>query len=371
MRDSLTAEEAKELERYIDDPSLGPQLQNSITEEANRFEENGAIADQDIDAIVEGLENRVQQRLDKMKRNKQVPIPLYWRYAAAIIVVFLSVGLLFYPLSNRLGSTQHFSTIKDIPPGTNKATLVLANGKSIALKENVEGINVTDHLIRYDDGTVLLDHSNSQYLKLVVPRAGKYKLKLSDGTQVWLNAASSLKYPSTFQGAERVVEVQGEAYFEVQHDSEHPFVVKTAKQTIKVLGTAFNINNYSDDKATTTLVHGKIALTSVRGAYKVLAPGDQAIIKGDIFTINKVNTQDYIAWKEDLIVLNDQDIHDVFRQLERWYDVEFVNIDVIKANKTLSGEIPRNTNLSAILQALEEQIHVKFEINGRRIMIKT
>ncbi len=374
MQGSLSAEEAEELERYIDDPSLESMLQSSVKEEWDDFNETEAAVGQEIDGIVAGLESKVQERIDAMEKTKVRTIPLYWRYAAAVAFIFFSLGLLIYSLRKSpapaysLSSNNHR---KDIAPGTNRATLVFDNGKSIQLSEKMEGISVTENVIRYENGAVLVDHAAQQYLTLAVPRAGKYKLTLSDGTKVWLNAASSLKYPSTFRGRERLVEVQGEAYFEVQHDSAHPFIVKTTQQNVTVLGTAFNVNTYNKDKETTTLVRGRIALTNDRGGKKILLPGDQAVVRGDLFAVSKVNTQDYTAWKDDLIVLNDQDIYDIFRQLERWYDVEFVNMDAIHANKTLSGEIPRNTPLSAILQALEEQTHVKFEINGRRIMIKT
>ncbi|RZK70356.1 MAG: DUF4974 domain-containing protein, partial [Pedobacter sp.] len=191
-----------------------------------------------------------------------------------------------------------------------------------------------------------------------------------DGTKVWLNASSSLKYPSAFRGSDRVVEVKGEAYFEVYHDSRHPFLAKSGSQVVKVLGTSFNINTYRQDAAITTLVEGRIALHSSKGIEKVLLPGEQALNNGTGLILSKVNTQDYIAWKDDLIVLNNQNLQDVLRQLERWYDVEFVEIDLEPVRKTLSGEIPRNTNLSTILQALEEQTNIRFEIKGRRIMVR-
>lgn len=371
IEDSLTEEEAVALEKYINDPSLSSQLRNVISEAADQIGDDNGFAEQEVELVVDGLENKVWQRIHNLDKQKPKVLPLYWRYAAAIMVVLFSAGLLLYKFkAPKAIAPALVASGKDVPPGTNRATLVLANGKHIQLSEQMDGINVSGDLIRYDNGTVLLDHPAQQYLTLTVPKAGKYKLKLSDGTQVWLNAASSLSYPSVFEGRERVVEVEGEAYFEVQHDAAHPFIVKTTKQTIKVLGTAFNINTYIEEKAATTLVHGSVALRAANGATKVLSPGQQAILKGDAFEVNKVNTQDYVAWKEDLIVLNNQGLREIFGQLARWYDVDFVNIEAIDTNRTLSGEIPRNIHLSAILQALEEQLHVKFEINGRRIMIK-
>lgn len=374
LQDSLTAEEAEELEKHIDNPALEFQLRNGVREIMNHYDERTDIEQPDIDTAFAGLEMKVNQRIAEQQKVKTLKLSTYLRYAAAVAIAIFSLGVLIYTLTDLKKPAKvqlAESATNDIAPGTNRATLTLANGEKIKLNETKAGIDVTGNSIRYENGGVLVNHTHLQNLTLSVPRAGKYKLKLSDGTKVWLNAASSLSYPSSFEGKERVVEVTGEVYFEVTHDTQHPFVVKTAQQRITVLGTAFNVNTYTIDRITTTLVNGRVALSSVSGLNKVINPGDQAILNHSGFEVKKVNTQDYIAWKDDLLVLNDQDLHDILRQLERWYDIEFINMETLSAHKNLSGEIPRNTSLSAILQALEEQIHVKFEINGRRIMIKT
>lgn len=373
MQDSLTADEALELTTYIDDPSQEALLRKSVGDAWRSFPKNQENDALEVEGIIANLEENVFQQIDGLedkKIKKRRTVPLYWRYAAAIAVFFCAVGILIYTFRNDLGVSSIDSQKADIGPGTHKASLLLANGKTIVLSEKMEGIRVEGNLISYDNGEMLVDQTSPQDLLMKVPRGGKYKLQLSDGTKVWLNATTSLKYPSVFQGTKRIVEVEGEAYFEVHHDSTRPFLVKCGTQTVTVLGTSFNINNYQREEAITTLVDGRIALRATSGAEKILLPGDQAVMNGNSFNLHKVNTQDYIAWKDDLIVLNDQKFQDIFSQLERWYDVEFIGADLVNERRTLSGEIPRNTNLSTILQALEEQLHVKFEIKGRRIMIK-
>lgn len=373
LQGSLTAEEASELQEYMDDPSLEPILRQTLNKSWDRLDKSGADIELEVEGVTKNLENNVLQHIGRLEKRSRKIVPLYWRYAAALAVIFSALGLIIYTLNKNSVTIKDgytYGNVEDVAPGTNKATLLLANGKKIELSEKMESIQVTGNFIRYGNGEIVVDHTVPQDLLISVPRGGKYELQLSDGTKVWLNAASSLKYPSTFIGDQRVVELMGEAYFEVQHDSRHPFIVKTETQTVKVLGTSFNINTYRK-KEVTTLVQGKIALHTAKGDEKILSPGDQATINANRLTVGKVNTQDYTAWKDGLIVLNDQDLQEIFHQLERWYDVEFVNGELAQANhRTLSGEIPRNTNLSAILQALEEQINVKFEIKGRRIMIR-
>ena len=168
-----------------------------------------------------------------------------------------------------------------------------------------------------------------------------------------------------------MVVVSGESYFEVAHDRKHPFIVKSAGQSVTVLGTAFNVNTYTPDKGVVTLISGRINLRTKKGIQKILTPGDQAMVREGNLRISKVDADNFIAWRNDIIVLDDSDIQEIFRQLERWYNVEFVNKGSIGSDKTLSGEIPRNIPLPTILKAIEEQIHVTFKINGRRIMIKS
>jgi len=373
IQDQLTTEEAGELGGYIDHPQSAQALKSSIREELSHFDENNESAEDQIDRIVDDLENKVMQNINRLQQTHTIQIAAYWRYVAAA-VVFLVTGTLVYRYGSHIKKAERSSltvTQTAIRPGTNRATLVLENGKSMVLNEQVEGIDFRGNQVRYADGSILLKDVGGQSLTLSVPRAGKYKVTLSDGTKVWLNAASSISYPSTFKGEERMVVVSGESYFEVAHDRKHPFIVKSAGQSVTVLGTAFNVNTYTPDKGVVTLISGRINLRTKKGIQKILTPGDQAMVREGNLRISKVDADNFIAWRNDIIVLDDSDIQEIFRQLERWYNVEFVNKGSIGSDKTLSGEIPRNIPLPTILKAIEEQIHVTFKINGRRIMIKS
>lgn len=367
------AEEAEELREYIDDPACAPALTDSIRAELTQAEDSEDSGGAEVDHIVANLEDKVLESIGRLKKTKHIRMPLYWRYAAVIAGLLLATGTIFYSLESgrdKDGQSAIVVANKDILPGSGRATLLFGSDSYLTLSEAADGITMSGNQVRYKNGALLLDEAGRESFTLTVPRSGKYKITLADGTRVWLNAASSITYPGVFKGSKRSVEVQGEVYFEVAHDSKHPFIVNTEGQAIEVLGTAFNVNTYTKGKAVTTLINGRIALRTVKGLSKVLSPGDQAVVRGEVVKINKVNVQDYVGWKDGLIVFNDQHIHDIFKQLERWYDVEFVNIESISADKKLSGEIPGDTTLSVILQAIEVQLNVKFEINGRRIMIK-
>ena len=292
----------------------------------------------------------------------------YLKIAAGIAAVFLLALTIVYfnrdlPADNNIVN----ESIKDISPGTNRATLILDSGKPIVLREDKEGIQINADNITYSDGTNLTESNQTQYATLIVPRAGQYQVTLPDGTKVWLNAQTTLKYPVKFRGTEREVEMQGEAYFEVTRNPRQPFVIKSNEQTVKVLGTSFNINTFTG-RATTTLINGRVQLSNNKQT-KILIPGQQAVETGDSFDVKNVNVENYTSWKEGILVLNNQNIHDILKQLERWYDVEFINTSSLNSKEALSGDIPRDINLSGILQALEQQMQIKFKIEGRRIMV--
>jgi|SRR5690606_29335481 len=308
----------------------------------------------------------------RIMRRRAVKRIRRWAPAAAAVLLFFVTGL-WYFISSRTVPEQPAVPLavveNDVAPGTNRATLVLDGGESIALNEEKNGIAVTDNGITYTDGTGILQSSTVQNAKLTTPRGGQYQAILPDGTKIWLNAESSLRYPTAFTGSERTVELTGEAYFEVAHDTAHPFIVKSGQQQITVLGTSFNVNAYSNEDATiTTLLTGSIRLSSQNGTKK-LEPFQQAVLKGGKILVKQVKTKDFVAWKEGLIVLDRQNIRHTVRQLERWYDVEFTGVEILPDTKDLSGAIPRDIKLSGVLFALEQQTNMKFTISGRRVIV--
>ena len=311
-------------------------------------------------------------------------------YAAAIIVAAL-VG--YFAMVGRQPSV-YSPGIADIAAGGNRATLTLADGRTISLSEAQTGIVVGEG-ISYTDGSLVLGEqanrgTSEQVHTLTTPKGGTYQIILPDRSKVWLNANSTLKYPSRFPENERIVELEGEAYFDVseqvnERSQKTPFRVVSKGQTVEVLGTQFNISAYADDpEIKTTLVEGKVKValagsTTDRSPITdhrppiTLSPGEQSTVRarlpgqGAVIGVQQVDVNQYTAWKDGLIILNNADIATVVRQLERWYDVTF-EVASWPEGLRLEGELPRNTKLSGIIDALQLNTGKQLYINGRRVM---
>jgi len=299
----------------------------------------------------------------------------YYVWAAAIAALLIMVvGFSIYSgIWTSSPPAPVAQQTEDIEPGGYRAKLIMEGSNDMYLSETQEGIVADGNALHYEDGTPIQVVGEVSYATLQTPPAGQYRLTLPDGTKVWLNAASSLKYPTRFDGNERRVTLTGEAYFEVVRNTSQPFVVETQSQSVKVLGTSFNITSYADEKATlTTLVSGSIALQpALSDRQVVLKPDEQARLENGQINVQKVRTETFTAWKDGLIVLKQADIPTVIRQLQRWYDVTFVGAEAIRASGgTLSGELPRDVRLSEILRALEKHTGATFNIEGRRVMVE-
>lgn len=327
----------------------------------------------------------IHQKIGNVRRVRQLRAVA----AAAAVMVFLTVGLLIY-LSDRNGmansaGTDHLTALTksehDVSPGGNRAILKLSDGRTIELDTLYTGIVTGPNGVQYTDGTKIWVGAESavagpksredvQDVVLSTPRGGNYEVTLPDGTRVWLNAASSLIYPLEFSDRIREVELEGEAYFDVTHDPSIPFVVKSNGQKIEVFGTEFNVSAYTDESVMrTTLVSGKVAVSNPEGTKSItLKPGEQAVVQGNDIVVNQVEVDQFVAWKDGVLILHQTDFQALLKQIERWYDVTF-EIKVAELPMTFSGEVPRSVNLSAILRALELNTTAKFTINGRRIIM--
>ncbi len=299
--------------------------------------------------------------------------------AAAVVLAFLSVGGYFL-LGKKVNNQQQIAQnqIHDIAPGGNKAILTLADGKKISLTDAKNGTLANQDVVNINktqDGQLVYNISNHQngnaqtitYNTIETPRGGQYHLTLADGTQVWLNAASSLRYPTTFTGKERKVELTGEAYFEVVHNAKSPFKVISNGQEVEDIGTHFNINAYTDEPATkTTLLEGAVRV-SENNHSKILNPGQQATVSNHTLTINTVDTEEAIAWKNGLFEFHNANIQAVMRQLSRWYDVDVSYAGGIP-NREFSGKIHRNITALKVSDILSySDIH--FKIEGKKIIV--
>lgn len=291
-------------------------------------------------------------------------------YVAAAVAVLVAVGwLLLGDLRQQPSETG--LAVTEILPGGNRATLTLADGRSIDLDEVQAGIRVDADDITYADGASL-GLPPSEELVLTTPRGGTYQVTLSDGSNVWLNANSTLKYPSRFQGDERVVELTGEAYFDVEK-GEAPFRVLSKGQTVEVLGTQFNISAYADEPETkTTLVEGKVRLRAGDTDASVsLVPGEQGTLTASSLTKQHVDVQQYTAWKDGYFAFNNTPIDAVMKQLGRWYDIEVRYEGTIPTDR-FDGEISRELTLQQVLNGLATtQINYRVEGNTLTIMNHT
>lgn len=307
--------------------------------------------------------------------------PLWPRLvAAASILVVLSLGTYFLLHKNDDSRKANLAQPKSILPGGSKAILTLANGKQIILTQAKNGRLLTEantEINKTADGSVLYKaiktgHHDirAEYNTLSTPRSGQYHLTLADGTGVWLNAASSIKYPVAFTGAYREVEISGEAYFEVAHNPARPFRVKSNAQVVEVLGTHFNINAYSDEMAVkTTLLEGSVKVTpNNNGTSKLLKPGQQAALSGSALSVESANVEEATAWKNGYFRFNNEKIRNIMRQLSRWYDID-VQYDGDVTDEGFYGTISRYKNIGEVLEMIQQTKGVHFTIEGRRITV--
>jgi len=294
-----------------------------------------------------------------------------WISAVAAVLVIAVVGLQVYRL-HTTGETQKLSSIygDDAAPGGNRATLTLSDGTTMVLSESKDGIVVNGTDLHYSDGEELLQTSKAVSEATVrTPRGGQYKVTLSDGTVVTLNAKSSLTYPNRFDEDVRVVKLTGEGYFDVVKNTGQPFVVETNKQQITVTGTTFNVNTYDDETITTTLITGSVNIKSKEGAATTkLKAGQEASLKKGIFDTRAVDVDAATGWVRGVFVFQNTTLAEILPQLERWYDIE-VDINPIP-HEEFYAEINRNMPLSTVLKAIEKTSNVHFEIKERRLTLK-
>lgn len=338
------------------------------------------------DAVGKRLLGSINNRIDSLEKVKGKKAKRYdasfFRYAAAaMILLFLSIGVYFL-LHKEPAKTFAKNIPHDVSPGGNKAILTLSGGQQIILSDTKNGQIATQGkttIKKTADGQIEYYREDTQqpntvlaYNTIATPRGGQFWVTLPDGSKVFLNSASSLKYPVDFNGKERKVELTGEAYFEVVHNSTQPFSVIAAGQTIEDIGTHFNINAYNDEPfISTTLSEGRIRISNANGeAY--LVPGQQAqaskMDKDSKIKITIVDVEDALAWKSGRFVFENENIHSIMRKLARWYDIEpeySSNVSEIG----FGGSVSRNKNISEVLKVLEVTQAVHFKIEGRRIKV--
>ena len=304
---------------------------------------------------------------------------LRWSIAASIILL---VGLFVGRTINGVRDIHEEQELAKsvMQTGTSKAILMMADGKEVVLEQG-QNLNILlNERVRVatsSQGIVYEEYGKGmvteEYNKLTTPVGGEYSLVLSDGTKVFLNADSELKYPVEFSDGKRIVDLKGEAYFEVHKDSLRPFIVRMNGAEVTVLGTSFNVNTYGDDgQIYTTLVNGSVRVSSVKnGQAEVLKPGMQSVmdVQSGQLTVREVDVEPYVAWREGRFVFRAMTLDLIMRQLQRWYDFEVFYQNPELKDYEFRGVIKRDMDLDKVLSVIKVTTNVDFEVKGKVITI--
>lgn len=293
--------------------------------------------------------------------------------AAAVLILAIGLGIYTYTAKNPVHASAQTTKVEDIMPGSHKAVLNMADGSSIDLgNSSLSLVGSRGKLALYAKKGVLYfgmdgkrNHING-YNVLKTPRSGEYRMVLPDGTKVWLNAVSSLRFPTSFNKTERRVELTGEAYFEVTPNKNLPFKVAFNKTEVEVLGTHFNISSFGG-RSKTTLVEGSVKITE-SGKQEVLKPGEEATVTDGTVAVQMTDTYKSIAWKEGAFYFKEDLMTDIMNQLFRWYDVEIVYKGKPDL-KRYSGNIRRQATLNQVLEMLNAVSGTKFSLEGRTVTV--
>ena len=383
LTDSLSE---KELDAMIGTMRKGRSgdLLKQAADEAFRSGEFAGLTDSEsydtiFDKLMESAREpreEVRLRPDTEWNKPAKRISLFYRIAvAAAVLAAVVLGSLWVTQQR---TEPVVNAVADLAPGGNRAMLTLGDGTTIVLDSAGNGLlaeQAGTQVIKVEDGRLAYASEGKKKVEVVynivtTPRAGQYELVLPDGSKVWLNSESSIKFPVSFIGSFRFVEITGEAYFEVAENHEMPFRVKTEEITLEVLGTSFNVRAYADEgSVSTTLVEGSVQIASPV-SQTIIAPGQMASADdaGQISVENDVDIEEIIAWKEGLFIFNSETVEQIMNQISRWYDVK-IEYEGELPEKTFSGIVSRYSNVSQLLKIME-QAGIKFSITEEVITVE-
>lgn len=401
LEDKITHAEMKELDILLSEPDLKVLLEEHILKQlySKKITDNAGLSEfhkrlEDKIRLFLKQSDQLQTSLKFPERNSfftglPINIPFHfvkstWLKYAAVFILVMVTGFFFWNKSPKtiveVPATSVLNEKTDIPPGGNKAILKLSDGNIITLDKSINGIIATQgytSIIKTDDGQIKYDvnggvsHGKPLLNTMITPRGGQYKLRLPDGSLVWLDSESSITYPVVFTGKERNVMVEGQVYFEVAKNENCPFFVKIKDGVkVRVIGTHFNIRAINEEPVfKTTLLEGSIKLI-IGNKESLMKPGQQAQISSgnhDIRIISDVDTDEVIAWKDGLFSFINSDIQTIMKQCAKWYDVDVYYQGNIPYRfvATISRDVP----ISKLLKILEMTGRVHFKINGKKITV--
>lgn len=366
---SITEEEYAELFVYIRNPETKDTVLAFMDEHNKKVQSDALVHEIDWDGMYANITNP-----KKSAGRERRPM---WKYVAAAAVLVVASLTTYYATNHAVQKESTLVYHNDVLPGGDKAKLTLADGSEIVLDQAMPGKLATQGSISIERDAkgqivyLVKDAASDNAAKintLSTPAGGKFSVVLSDGSKVWLNASSSIRFPAAFVGNSRRVEVKGEAYFEIAKDKTKPFYVNNGSSEIKVLGTHFNVMAYPDEyRSELTLLEGSVQFTK-NGESQLLSPGKQIIYAEGSDDTKQVeaNIEEVMAWKNDLFVFNNTNIDEIMKELMRWYDVK-IKYEGEKPDISFTGVIPRNANVSKVLKALELTGDVVFGIENNVI----
>lgn len=376
LQEDIHPGELKTFLATVNEPGNQRMLEEVLQQKLEQQIYTGFSEQKDMNALF----LQMMQKAAAMDAKDTVVLPLRstyftWRRVAvaASIILLVGVALYMFPLNRHASKEMVQVPTEILAPAVNKAVLTLADGTKISIDSagngmltmqgNVKVNRVNEEKITYQTQGA---EAEEKYNTLSIPRGSKpMSLSLADGSMVWLNAGSSITFPTAFTGRDRKVSMTGEAYFEISHNANMPFIVTKEKVEVRVLGTHFNVNAYDDEKTIrVTLLEGSVKVQST-----TIKPGDQAVITDglNVNTFQGVDIDEVMAWKNGLFKFNRAGIETVMKQMSRWYDVEVVYPDGIP-NQEFGGAIRRDVSLSGVLKVLEES-GAHFKIEGRKIIV--
>jgi ferric-dicitrate binding protein FerR (iron transport regulator) len=383
----LSTEEAIELQRWLDASDKHKAWFEAILEEENINTELATfrVFDDSKAEVFEDILSRTGIEVTGLTRRRSLSRARLLVYSGVAAILLIGFFVYQYTVSHKQAS--EVASVQahggDALPGGDKAVLRLSSGKTVVLDSAHTGsiakegganiLNQADGQLSYQGDSK--ETSETFFNTITTPKAGQYKIVLADGTKIWLNAGSKLEFPTKFTiGSQRLVKLDGEAFFDVAHMAGSPFIVQTASQRVEVLGTQFDVMTYADEPSgeATTLLSGKVRVAGGNGAFQTLVPGSQVQVgrgSGTLHVSQDVDLDEVVAWHNNEFKFVHRDLQSIMRQISRWYDVEVVYsgpVPTVHFNATIS----RFSNASRVLKLLELTNAVHFDIEGKKIIVK-
>lgn len=368
LKKELSVPEKEEFDLW-----LGASPQNKALVESFRNTQNVQHEINYLNAVDvnQGWEN-VSKQLNTMQSRTFAWNKILRYSAAAVLFMTVGFGIYKYNTNHTMGLANETAKAQDIMPGSQKAVLQMADGSVVALNKSALSLKNKDGaIVGAKNGTLVfgsktISNKRNGYNSLKTPRAAEYRMVLPDGTKIWLNAASTITFPDSFNKQARRVTLKGEAYFEVAHNPDLPFIVSFNDTQVEVLGTHFNINSY-ESYGRTTLIEGSVKITEGKKE-KILSPGNQAFSYAGHLTVKPSDTYKSIAWKEGVFYFKDDRIKDILDQVSRWYDVDIV-YNGNSGRKRYSGTIRRQATLNQVLEMLKTVSNTDYRLEDKTVTV--